>query len=474
MTSLNSKTTSEKRPALARRAHGRWYVMATVSLALFFIAVTLWQRPPKSYTAKVVVTQAGHHAKLDERDAIIAAIFQLHEQHAHTNQGGHSHADNHSHDHHGSEPIGEGQPHLLVDVTTIAGEKQISIWCATAQADHACAEARLLADAYVGLVNEASQRTDNAELAAQKTAALDDARQVQQQAELQLAAFQQEHAKELQSGDSGPSTAPPLAAPARPRAIAQPNPQWLELQQRLAVLRAAMDELLKEKTEAHPQVRDLQWHTEEVEAELKLVSQSIVNNVADVPPTTVETADAVVSRQPSPELLNRLHELEVAAVEAQQRSAQAEAEWKAVQERQATKSLAIAAIAGPAKVVSSQGAGASLAGVCGGGLIALLVGGLIAARSRVVREPAQIVSLQRVESLGIPVAAALTTGDGPMLAPPEAINPQWVSWLTFVCELLIAAIALLLLLSACADWQFAAHLLRDPLSALTDAANRMW
>ena len=469
MTSPNNKTISAQRPALSPGAHGRWYILWVVSLAIFFLAVVIWQSAPKSYTAKIVVKQAGRHGQLDERDAIIAAIFQLHEEHAHTGEWeqGHSHSDDHSHDapdtHHGATE----HPHLLVDVASVAGEKQISIWCATAKKDDAAAEAHLLADEYVALVNEPPTHPNAGKRAAAARTALAEAQRQFDQASEQLAKFQRENAEQLRP-DNTTTQSPPQ--PAAPMAIARPNPRWLELQQRLKVLRAAREELLTDKTEHHPQVRDLQWQVEEVEAELAAVAQSVVSELPAAQPAVVERKPS----QPSPELLNRQQQLQTTLAAAKKQLAAAQAEFDATREVPAHQTTALAAIAGPAKIVSSQGAGASRSGVFGGALLALVLGAVVAARSRVVREPSTVVSMQRVEMLGIPVAGALTTGDGPALSPPMAINPNWISWLTFACELLIGAIALLLVLSACADWQFAAHLLRDPLSALTDAVNRLW
>lgn len=473
MTSSNNKTTSKIRPVMAPRAHGRWYILATVSLAVFLIAVAVWQRPPKSHTAKIVVTQVGRHGQLDDRDAIIGAVFELHQKHAHTGDASHDHDHGHGHTHldEQSDHSGSSQPHLLVDVTTIASEKQISIWCATPQAKSAMAEARLLADAYVALVNEPGVPAESSELTAKAKIELDEAKRKHEEAQQQLAAFQQEHAKQLQPANASEANEElPPVEPSPPPVVAQPNPRWVEIQQRVAVLRAARDQLLQERTESHPQVRDLQWQVEKLEAELKVVAKSIVSDVPKVQPTVVET---VVSK-PAPELLNRLQELEAAVFATEQQYLNAQSRWEATAKVQAPKSMAIAAVSGPARVVSSQGAGASFAGVFGGALIALLLGAVIAARALVVCEPSTLVSLQRVELLGVPITAALATGDGPAFSQADAVNPTWIAWLTFTCEILIGGVALLLLLSACADWQFAAHLLRDPLSALTDAANRLW
>ena len=470
MTISGKQTTSENRVSIGPRAHGRWYVLATVALACFLITVTVWQRPPRSHTAKIVVTQLGHHGQLDDRGAIVAAIVEIHEQHAHVGDHGHDHADDHSH--HGDVTRGAGatQPHLLVDVSTIAGEKQISIWCATPEAEDAKAEAQLLADAYVLKVNQTQESPGAEQFAATSKIALDTAQGTLEQAEQALANFKQEHAEQLEPTHTTAGEESDEISPLPPRAIAQPNPRWLEIQQRLAVLRAARDEILKDKTPEHPHVRDLQWQVEQIEAELDVVAQSIVSEVPEVQPANVETT----ADEPSPELLSRLEYLEDAVAQAERALATARTEWKAASAVKPPASTAVASISGPAKIVFTQGGGASLTGVAGGALIALLFGAFVAARSRVVQKPSTIGSLQSVELLGVPLAGALTTADGPAPSPPEAVNPLWIRRLIFGCELLIAGIALLLLLSACADWQFAAHLVRNPLSALTEAANRLW
>ncbi len=73
----------------------------------------------------------------------------------------------------------------------------------------------------------------------------------------------------------------------------------------------------------------------------------------------------------------------------------------------------------------------------------------------------------------MPVVAAISTGDGPSLPPPLSLNPHWVRWLMFGCELALASIALAMLLLALAEWQVAAGLLRDPLSTFSEAVDRL-
>ena len=464
MTSSNSVSATKQRPVLAAGAHGRWYILATISLAFFFFAVMLWQRPPKSFTAKIDIHQTGQHGQLDDRDAIIAAIFKTHDEHAH-----HHDDHGHDHDHSANHETGE-QPHLLVDVVTLDGEKQISIWCACRSADAALAEAEMLAEAYVARVAlpvdvEAVKKGN----AAEQRAAVDRANAKLAKAQQELAQFEKRHAA-MSARETETEQTPDLHEVQA--AVAEPNPQWIEANQRLIVLQRARDQLLQEKTFQHPSVRDLQWQIESVEAELAILPRTIVrespvHHIAQPQPPLAEL---------SPELEEQSVELQRAVSTAQAELVQAETALRQAAEKTVEKPTSdlVVSIDGPAKIVSTHGAGASLTGVIGGALTALLLGILVASRSLVIREPSTLVSLQRVASLGVPVAASLHTGDGPDLAPPQVVNPSWVAWLTFACELMIAAIALLLLLSALADWQFAAHLVRNPLSALTEVANRLW
>ena len=274
-----------------------------------------------------------------------------------------------------------------------------------------------------------------------------------------LNAFETKHADVLnEQAEPAEVVPPPSIAPAE-------DPVVAEIRERIEVLNAARAELLIEKMEAHPAVRDLQWQIEKLESELALLKPAPVEPLLNEP---------TPAYGPSPELLEQLAKLQAAAATAQRQYEAAQAVEKLAVQNAASRTAAVANITNPAEIVGQRGAGASRTAVLGGGILALLLGCIVAWRSQRVIQPAELISAMQVESLGVPVVATIRTDDGPELPAPRLENPTWIGWLTFACELAVAAIAVTMVLLLLADWQMIDNMVRDPLSALAEALGRLW
>jgi len=531
MTPSKSERATTRRAAKEPHAHGRLYVFLVVTLAIFVAIVVLWRRPPSRYTARVVLKQTGRHKEFNDRGSIAAAIVDLHRQNATaghcagemspTSNHGHGNAQGESAD---AVPLADdaGHPHLLLDVQQDEQSKTITIWCAASTSQAARREAQLLAESYV----KQAMRSDSSSGAAvglrEAKRATGDARKALQLAQADLKSFLNQHGDKLapkpkstskpeaeprvqdasqtpngdrrsENGDVEEDTNEP-AAPASP----VPNPQWRELDERLHVLRAAREQLLRSKTEAHPEVRDLQWQIEKLEAEIALVpptlpredppqhepSQTVLSPPVDeLPveepansgtPSAEETLVGETPAEPSPELRRQVAKLKAAVAAARRQLDQAQAAENAAVRQAQDGSDVDVRIAQPAEIAATRGAGASNAAVFGGGVFALLIGFLVAWKSQRLREPAALIAPAQMESLGVPVVAAIPTRDGPELPVPVAFNPPWIAWLTFACELALTALAVCMALLLLVDAEMAGELVRDPLSALGEAVGRLW
>jgi hypothetical protein len=284
-------------------------------------------------------------------------------------------------------------------------------------------------------------------------------------------------AAELRSAKSAVETfreqhAAALAAPVvAPAASETPNPAWQVAADRIDVLSAARAKLLEQRTPAHPEVLDIEAQIEAARHALANTPRTLSVTAEAAHPSHAKISD--VPRDTRDELARKLKTLTAAYDLAARRHNDAlAAERKAWQERWSQPAEQIT-IVEPARIVARRGGGPSRAGVVVMGLVAIAVAGAVAWRSQIVELPTTLASAAQVQQLGLAVAGVLSTRDGPAIPQPRRSNPGWASFLTFGCELSLAAMMALVAVAVLSDWQIAAQAIRDPLTAFSDAVARI-
>lgn len=516
-------------PESAGRAEGYYtptYVFLVVGLTIFLIGVAVCRQPVTSYTARAILQVTGGDEAEPAHDAAtrqskIAAELTSDAALADAAAG-----------------LGEGAQDELaarlretvqVDVRPgpKEGEVRVALWNTGGSKQQTLAVVRHLADRFVEahpgrkVSHQDGSRCEKAEQAVQK------AKQEVEQAEAELNAFLKRHADSFSpdgaplqpagghlgdedngTGEDSQSAANETAsmrtsvngvhvrtadgAEASPAASAErrpKNPAWLELAERLDVLRAAHRQLLKSKTPEHPQVRALQWQLEQLEAELAQVPETIPGDDVEEAKTSVEPdragsnaiADSGNGKPPAgtaairpAQLMDTFRKLNAVCDAARRRHEEALAARRAALQQRRSLSQDAVVLVEPAQIVVRHGGGPNKRGLAIFGSLALIVAGAAGWQSRLVERPAALISAGQVEHLGVPVVAALSTQDGPALPQPAITNPRWISWLTFVCEAAMVGTALWVLFAVFSDWSLAAHAVWDPLSAFGEAIWSRW
>jgi hypothetical protein len=345
-----------------------------------------------------------------------------------------------------------------------SGESRIVLWHAAPREDQALFVTQQLAEL---CARAHSRQASNRQKCAECDAAQSDVHHAA--AELRAAkaaveAFREQHAAALVSQ-------PPAASVVAPAASELPNPAWQVAADRIDVLSAARAKLLEQRTAAHPEVLDMEAQIEAARRALASTPRTLPV-AAEAPPQS-HTTISDVPRDTRDELARKLKTLTAAYELAARRHDEAlAAERQAWQERWSQPEEQIV-IVEPARIVARRGGGPSSAGVVVMGLVAIVVAGAVAWRSQVLALPTTLASAAQVQQLGLTVAGVLATRDGPAIPQPQRSNPRWASYLTFGCELSLAAMLALLAIAVLTDWQIAAQAIRDPLTAFSDVVARI-
>jgi hypothetical protein len=172
--------------------------------------------------------------------------------------------------------------------------------------------------------------------------AAEEARQDYSERTARLAQFE----RQLREAANAAARPKPMIEPAPP--VPPPmidNPQWRQRQLKLAELRRQREQLLVNRTPAHPAVQRIDLRIDEAEEALAAIPRQIPNPHADDRPSkaaTVARADNQAAERIAQENQQKLHDFAVAVEKARQARDVAErAEKQAIQRQQAEPQLVV-------------------------------------------------------------------------------------------------------------------------------------
>ncbi len=399
MSHRSAYSSGKIKPAAAGGHRGRIYVFLVVALAVFLGGVVLWQRPPHGVAARVKLRHVSGDVEIPINTLASTIASQQAVREVVAGMGRPS-----------SPPDVELiRSKVLVDAHAASrpGEAEIELWYVAGSAEQAKSVVDQLAQRLVNSLADAAKAGSQCGKCDVEKARVQQCQTVLEQANGALNAFIDQHADEFAAKPSPPpvEVSPPKEplpdiqpAKAAPPIAERLNPEWVDLDDRLQVLRAARDELLTKRTEAHPEVVDLQWQIEKLEGEQSLVRRTVAPVVGPEVEEEIAADDPVEAPQDeardveelTPELLQRRESL-TAAVDA------AQSQLKAAQQAEENAKLqhhhpvfASAEIVEPARIVSRRGGGVSRGGMLFAGLVAIVIGLMATWRSQVVAQPAQL------------------------------------------------------------------------------------
>ncbi|MBW3599897.1 MAG: hypothetical protein KY475_21820 [Planctomycetes bacterium] len=267
-----------------------------------------------------------------------------------------------------------------------------------------------------------------------------------------------------------PRTTP---APAAPRE----NPEWRELAAALEQLRGRRLTLLVDRMPAHPEVQDVQLRIEEVERQLAEIPRFIP--MAEPRIKAAAPADLQRQREALADYERVAAALAAEGERLQSELESAEAELAAATTAFEGAAAARQAVAAPTVRVIEE---ARIIGAAGGapsglGLLGMVVFAAIAGVFAVRRIPAGgglgvFTSPDEIaRTLGLPVIATISTGDGPAI--PAAPRPGRLFPIGLrLCQAVLVAFVVMTAAGALTDSLIARLLLRSPLQAFALTCER--
>jgi hypothetical protein len=474
MTRLLSSLAARTHRCALRLHYGRAYIFLVVALTVFLVGLAFWRQPVSGYTARIGLVHrqlagpGAGAAPVDQAKIEAQLRAEILSPQAWRDWGQAAKFSG------TADELAALQQRTTVHVhTKPTGETHIALWHAGASEEQALAVAQQLAERFATKHSQQHQSRRRCQQCDEARAEVARATAEMQQAKEAVESFRLRHAAELSpppASDRQAASSTAAEAAAQPSTAGETvNPQWQSRSDRLDVLRAAHARLLEQRTPEHPEVVDLAWQIQQVEADLAKTPRLLETpNTPAVEATTVATSAA-----PSAEVLDQLRKLTAVADAAERRHGEAlTAERRAWQQRWSQPSEQVS-IVEPAQIVQRHGGGPSKGSVLLISLVAIVCGGVAAWRSQLVEQPAVLVSAAQLEAMGLSVVATLSSRDGPAIPQPQLSNPLWIRYLTLGCELSLAAIVALLVVVVLSDWHIAAQAIWDPLSAFSDAIWRL-
>jgi hypothetical protein len=278
--------------------------------------------------------------------------------------------------------------------------------------------------------------------------------------------------------------APPVPIQVATEAHApEPNPQWEKLTVTLEEYRAERMMLLIERTPAHPEVRSIDFKIAEIERQLERqprwreqVQEQVPSQTARTTPSPDDATDAHYPHNGGSDELALQQEgqqLQQAWESAQAREFAAQTELDAARSASPEPNVIAGRILRTPEIVAVSGGSPRLAFVVSLALGSIMVGLAMVRATAVFNLPGVFTSLEQVQhALGLPVVAALTTGDGPPIPGAGLVRKRLLRAALRGVELVLLLCVLACLSSVWADRLIWRILPKDPLQAWTLIVDR--
>ena len=266
-----------------------------------------------------------------------------------------------------------------------------------------------------------------------------------------------------------------------------PGAAWLGLRRFVDQLTLRRDQLLVDRTPAHPEVQGIQLEIEKLNR--RLAEMRPPPPAGDEPAPYDERSGtpqrtAGEPRAPPPadnrrvpltdllgdrlavETVAHYETLRQACDAAHRRHNEATRTERSARQRSVPPGTVHAAIVEPARLAKRQFDGSSSRRITLIGILALIIGSSVSFASRVRACEKTIASEGQADKLlGVPVVGAISTTDGPPIPKRGSARVRLVHGATLAAELTVAAFFLGFVVSAMADRQFAVQFAQDPLAA---------